>query len=490
MNKEHSFKKFRIKSLRVKWVTLTLTFIMGMFLIFSTFIYYNATQMMSSEGRKNIEMTIEDMVEQLSQSEKPLTTQRANQLLSKTVKISGPAENRTVDVGNLIAELGQDELYAYVYSANKQLIVETRPRKSYRSDPIVQNIHLGKVHGMLGFIVGKEVRSKKNDKIVGYVQLFYELDDLNHIRKDIVRNIEIFVIISLIVSFLGAILISHYFLSPLQKLVNTMKIMQEDPMTNERTPLPKDKNELWELTKSSNHMMDQVQRYIHQQEQFVEDVSHELRTPVAIIEGHLQMLNRWGKDDPEILSESLEASLQEIDRMKALVQEMLDLTRIDQEELQYQNETCVAHSLVQQVLNNFQILYPDFSFVLNDELLEPVEVCICHRHLEQLLVILIDNAVKYSTDKKVVHVTLSANTRHLEIAVQDFGEGISEEDLQKIFDRFYRVDKARSRQKGGNGLGLAIAQKLVEVYHGKLSVDSILDEGTVFHIELPIKKEK
>lgn len=475
-------------SLRFKWVLLTVSFLLMMFLLFAFFTYRNTNQIMSIEGQKNITATLNDIETQLAQAEKPLTEEEANRLLAQSVKIEGPKNNPKVTVGNLIAELGQDELYTYIYSAQKKLLTETRPRHNYAQKPLVQKMHMTEIDGMPGFIIGRAIHSKKTGQLVGYVQIFYELKDLNHIRANIFRNLAIFIVLALLLSFICALIISALFLTPIHRLFYTMKVMQQNPMTEERTPLPKDHDELWELTKSSNHMIDQVQRYIQQQEQFVEDVSHELRTPVAIIEGHLQLLNRWGKDDPEVLNESLTASLQEIGRMKSLIQEMLDLTRVDQAELQHLNESCSAKAVVEQVVSNFRMLYPNFSFVLSDELIEDVEVAIYRNHLEQLLVILIDNAVKYSTTKNVVHISMDSNPHHLEIAIQDFGEGICQEDLQKIFDRFYRVDKARSRQKGGNGLGLAIAQKLVKVYEGSLSVESVVNEGTVFHIELPLKK--
>ncbi|MDT0901800.1 sensor histidine kinase, partial [Staphylococcus pseudintermedius] len=143
---------------------------------------------------------------------------------------------------------------------------------------------------------------------------------------------------------------------------------------------------------------------IEQQKQFVEDVSHELRTPVAVIEGHLSMLQRWGKNDPEILDEALLASQQEISRMKSLVQEMLDLSRAEQVELHYANETTQAKEVTYQVFNNFKMLYPEFLFTIDDDLAEEETLAIYRNHFEQVIIIILDNAVKYSTDRKEVHL--------------------------------------------------------------------------------------
>ena len=111
-------------------------------------------------------------------------------------------------------------------------------------------------------------------------------------------------------------------------------------------------------------------------------------------------------------------------------------------------------------------------------------------HFEQILIILLDNAVKYSTNRHEIHIAVSKSFTTVEIAVQDFGEGMSEQDKERVFGRFYRVDKARSREKGGNGLGLSIAKQLVESYKGKIHVESVLGNGSIFYIEFPIIVDK
>ncbi|KRM81826.1 sensor histidine kinase [Ligilactobacillus ruminis DSM 20403 = NBRC 102161] len=204
----------------------------------------------------------------------------------------------------------------------------------------------------------------------------------------------------------------------------------------------------------------------------------------------MEMLNRWGKDDPKVLDNSIKASLQEINRMKSLVQEMLDLSRAEQVEIQFANEVTDVKEVGMQVYSNFKMIHPEFTFVMDCDLKEATKVQIYRNHLEQILIILMDNAVKYSTNRPEVHMSLAKTSRYAQIVVQDFGEGISQENASKIFDRFYRVDKARSRDKGGNGLGLAIAHRLIEGYHGKMTVESVLGQGSVFRISLPLIREE
>lgn len=176
--------------------------------------------------------------------------------------------------------------------------------------------------------------------------------------------------------------------------------------------------------------------------------------------------------------------------MKSLVQEMLDLSRAEQVDVYYGNETAKAKEVTYQVFNNFKILYPEFTFTLDDDLDGEKILKIYRNHLEQILIIILDNAVKYSTDRKEVHISVSSTLNKFEIAIQDFGEGIPDEDIDKVFNRFYRVDKARARTKGGNGLGLSIAHKLLESYKGNISVESAVGKGTIFRIFIPMIEEE
>ena len=282
--------------------------------------------------------------------------------------------------------------------------------------------------------------------------------------------------------------IAIYFFRPIKQMVDTMDAIEEDTLSETRIKISKSKDEFTDLSVHINGLLDKMALYVTQQKQFVEDVSHELRTPTAIVEGHLKLLNRWGKEDPQILDESLAASLTEIQRMKTLVQEMLDLSRAEQVEMHYKNEVTPIRNVVLHTFHNFKMLYPDFVFNLDDDLNREIYVNIYRNHFEQILVILMDNAVKYSTNRHEIHLSISESMSYVQIAIQDFGEGMSQEDQQKIFSRFYRVDKARSRNKGGNGLGLSIAKELLEGYKGDITVESVLGHGSVFRIQLPILK--
>ena len=297
-------------------------------------------------------------------------------------------------------------------------------------------------------------------------------------------------LVHLVLAAIMAGALSTHFLKPLNYVNDTLDLMEGDSLSKVRVMKPRSNDEWSDLSVHVNKLLDKIDLYVRNQKQFVEDVSHELRTPVAIVEGHLKMLDRWGKEDKEILEESISASLQEITRMKVLVQEMLDLSRADHVDVDYKNEKTEIISAMRQIYNNFVMLYPDFDIYLDSEKdSEAIYVNMFRNHFEQILIILLDNAVKYSRDRKEIHISLSRGVGKVEIAVQDFGEGMKEEDKKRVFARFYRVDKARSRNQGGNGLGLSIAKQLVEGYKGSIRVESVYKHGSIFYIEFPIMED-
>ncbi|MNR03658.1 Signal transduction histidine-protein kinase ArlS [compost metagenome] len=218
----------------------------------------------------------------------------------------------------------------------------------------------------------------------------------------------------------------------------------------------------------------------------MEDASHELRTPVSIIEGHISLLSRWGKHDPEILEESLNVSVQELGRLKGIVNELLELTRAEENNREQHDFPCAVQDTLQYTLRNFALLHSDFEFTPNLNELDGVVIHIVPNHLEQILLILLDNAVKYSGTLRAIRLSGAVLQSRVQIRVEDSGIGVPEEDLPFLFQRFYRVDKSRSREQGGSGLGLAIAERLVARYRGSIAISSSPGQGTAVTLTFPI----
>lgn len=379
-----------------------------------------------------------------------------------------------------------EEVNIRIFDTGRELLFQTQqwqdiPQVSSKLETQYVNLSTGdeSVQVMMPIL------SRNSRILIGHLQVTNRMAKLAELRKQLRTLFFQLLVVEAIVSVGLAYFISRLISKPIEEIHDIIASINEENIETKRLIIPKKNDEFAVVSQQFNELLDKISFYISQQKHFVEDVSHELRTPVAIVEGHLKLLNRWGKNDPEVLEESLRASLSEIQRMKTLVQEMLDLSRAPQVKEQYKDAKTEVVSTLEQIVTNFKLLYPDFTFISDIDTHEEILSPIYRNHFEQIIIILLDNAVKYSTNRKEIIVSLSTTTAHVEIGIQDFGMGLSEEDKKKVFSRFYRVDKARSRERGGNGLGLSIAKELIEGYKGRISLTSHLNQGSVFKVKLP-----
>ncbi|APZ48908.1 hypothetical protein BW721_03995 [Jeotgalibaca sp. PTS2502] len=480
-------KKVTTTSVRWKWgLRLTIAFI-TLFLFTSLFVLNKIHEELYERERQYAGELVTSVSETLSQFETTLTENNVTSLMEKVSASTTTKGVLKIDNVPFLDELENRGITIRVFSPEGSLLYESRRTNTNYQRVSGFYLNQTKLNNRDAFIGGDTIVTKQDSKLLGYVQIMFRLTQYHNLVAKNNKDVFLFMVVGMLICMLLGYGFAQYFFRPIKHMVDTMNDITEDTLSQSRIVVKSTnaEDELTDLSEKINDLLDKMALYVRQQKQFVEDVSHELRTPTAIVEGHLKLLNRWGKDDPQVLDESLSASLNEITRMKTLVQEMLDLSRAEQVQMHYKNEITPIREVVEQVFHNFDMLYEDFSFFFDDDLDEERYINIYRNHLEQILVILLDNAVKYSTNRKEIHISVSETLSRVQIAIQDFGEGMSQEDQQRIFNRFYRVDKARSREKGGHGLGLSIAKELLEGYKGDISVESVLGHGTVFRIQLP-----
>ncbi|TKH41356.1 two-component sensor histidine kinase [Paenibacillus terrae] len=320
----------------------------------------------------------------------------------------------------------------------------------------------------------------------GTIEIINNMENLEKVSDKIKGVMIMGGIGAILLSALGGVFLSRQLIRPIQSMTDTMTRIRKKGLHEERVQVSDNNDELSNLGRVFNGLIDQLERSFLQQKQFVEDASHELRTPISIIEGHISLLNRWGKHDPAILDESLSVSVQELERLKGIVNDLLELTRAESGTSEQNVPVIEIRHTVQYTLTNFAMLHPDMIFREELTPLEKVQIHITPQHLEQLLLIVLDNAVKYAGSSKEILVTGTLERDEVYIHITDYGIGIPAEDLPYVFDRFYRVDKARGREQGGTGLGLAIAKQLVKRYNGNIRVSSIEHIGTTVTLCFPI----
>ncbi|GAA0610569.1 two-component system sensor histidine kinase YkoH [Virgibacillus siamensis] len=289
-------------------------------------------------------------------------------------------------------------------------------------------------------------------------------------------------IIVLIPTIIAGTLLGRFILKPIKSLTSTMRENVTHTTWKKINLENRSHDELYEMEETFNVMIDYLKDNFEKQEIFVSDASHELKTPISIVKSYAQLLQRRGRDNPELLQESVQAIDSEADRMQKLVEQMLLLAK-NQEQETYSKLNVVQ--LVQGIVDQFKGAY-DRELVFETET-DEMYINGNHDQLQQVVYILMDNALKYSDKAVDIHISQQGLT--VQINVQDYGKGIPPEESEKIFDRFYRIEKSRSRELGGTGLGLAIAKVIMEEHHGSLSVSSEPGEGTAFSMRLPAINE-
>lgn len=312
------------------------------------------------------------------------------------------------------------------------------------------------------------------------ISKIYTMDEdvMTPVASIIIILLIILAIIALISSIICGITISDKYLKTVKKFTNNIRQIKKDGL-NHRLQI-EGNDELGQLGKEFNDVLDQLENALNQQNQFVSDASHELKTPLAIIKGNLDMLLRWGKDDPEILKSSLEISCKEADRLIVLCNELLHLTRKIQIKCDHEIDII---PIIDNTVKEFKDLHSDFEFIISID--SKKKIWIAKEHLKQLLIILIDNAIKYSKpNSKRIEIYFNDYT----LTVKDYGIGIEADKIKYIFNRFYKTDESRVQNNNSFGLGLAIAKRICDSYNYKIDVVSELNKYTEFIINL-YKKE-
>lgn len=288
--------------------------------------------------------------------------------------------------------------------------------------------------------------------------------------------------IALVPVILSTRILGRLIVQPITALIRTMREIRQSGRFRRIELKEKSKDELVEMGAAFNDMITLLESNHARQEQFVSNASHELKTPLTIIESYASLLKRRGLDRPELFMESVEAIHSEAIRMKEMTEQLLLLAR-NQDQWQVEMEQVDLVALSESSARAFRDAYNRTVEVEADgEVLGWTD----SRRLKQLLFILLDNARKYSDEHIVIQVGRKPSKVY--IRVIDRGIGIAKEELEHVFDRFYRVDEARTRRGGGAGLGLSLAKDIAEAISASIELDSLPGVGTTATIRLQESK--
>lgn len=241
--------------------------------------------------------------------------------------------------------------------------------------------------------------------------------------------------------------------------------------------------ELKGLASAINDMLRRIHDAYQSQVQFVSDASHELRTPISVIQGYANLLDRWGKNDPQTMQESIDAIKAETQNMKELVEQLLFLARGDNETIQLHLENFDVNEICAEIVREAKMIDNEHQYEI--ELQTPASIYADKQLIKQAIRILIDNSVKYTPAQGRIALKTVVSSDAVSITVQDTGIGIEPASLPQIFNRFYRSDESRTRKTGGSGLGLAIAQWIARRHGAHFEILSRVGIGTRISIVMP-----
>lgn len=315
------------------------------------------------------------------------------------------------------------------------------------------------------------------------LQVGQSLTDILATQSQMIRALIVFVGLTMVLTALSGWFLAHRALIPVSALTRTAREISEHDLSQRiTTPLVDD--ELGRLGMVFNQMLDRIQGAFERQKQFTADAAHELRTPLSIMQAGLDVALEQERTVPAYQN-TLESLRDEVVRMTQLTTSLLMLARSDAHQMTLKRQPADFSLLLHTVIDQFTGAADAKHLVIERVISSAIVVNMDEDRMIQLALNLLDNAIKYTPEGGMITVTLSQLDGRVQFDVSDTGIGIPPDHLLHIFDRFYRVDRARTRAQGGIGLGLAIARQIVELHGGTITASSQMGVGTTITVTLP-----
>lgn len=322
-------------------------------------------------------------------------------------------------------------------------------------------------------------------KLIGYIIIAIPVEGAINVITSLKNVLFISYPVLLFILFFISRYIAGKSITPLVKInEEAQKITKENLST--RIELPKNKDEIYELAGTINGLMSRLEDAVLREKQFTADASHELRTPLSVIKGTLEVLIRKPREVSQYQNK-IQYCIKEVDRIGVLIDQLLMLARFESEEV-HSNETEIElNQSVQYCIHRLKEYAGDKGIVINFEDKNKYFVCADPSLLDIILENLLSNAIKYSNESKKIDVELSETENAVTCSIKDYGIGMNQEQINRVFDRFYRSDEARSTEAGGHGIGMAIVKRLTDIQNIKVSYSSEILKGTIVSLSFDKK---
>lgn len=423
--------------------------------------------------------------------------QAANEKKSVTqpIRKSDEIEMKSIDSTDVEFDAIWNQIYEHTLLTPKKQIIQIRDKNGdilYKSglgkeditfDDVPQDItKLVTIWNSIGQPLRLAVSQDRNMKIF----VAYPISEINEVLGNLFSIFIYLIPVAIVISVAGGWFLSTRTLKPVDDISQTARAITAQNL-DRRIQYSGVDDELGRLVATFNEMIGRLQSSFTQIQQFSSDASHELRTPLTIMRGEFELALRSKKYASQQYRNVIASGLEETIHMTAIIENLLALAKADRGFADFTTEDVWLRSIIQELYEDCEILAEAKHIAVKLGTLDDVLITGDPVRLRQLFLNLIDNAIKYTPERGKVEISLVRESGFAKVSIKDSGIGIPVEDLPKIFDRFYRVDKARSRELGGSGLGLSISKWIADIHGGKISVESSLNNGSIFTVILPLK---
>ncbi len=494
------------RSIRVK-LTLYYSLIVGatLFAFAAASYYYTEQNLLSSLDRSLynevvwLKNFIEPQARNVKLKKKRITPkqQAANEKKSPTqpIRRSDEIEMVTTDSTDIELDAIWNQIYEHTLLTPKKQIIQIRDRNNdilYKSGLGKEDIEFDDIPYNITKLVtiwnskGQPIRLAVSQDQYMKVYVAYPISEINEVLASLFSLFIYFIPVALIVSVLGGYFLASRSFKPVDEITRIARAITAHNLDRRIQHSGVD-DELGRLVATFNEMIIRLQHSFSQIQQFSIDASHELRTPLTIMRGELELAVRAKHQTPKEYRQILSSALEETIRMTTIVENLLALTKEDLERSPTDFRDVWLRQIVEELHEDSELLAENKKITVKVGTMDDALIHGDPVRIRQLLLNLIDNAIKYTPEKGTVELSLTRENGNANVRVKDTGIGIPHEEQTKIFDRFYRIDKARSRDMGGSGLGLSISKWIAELHGGSISVESEIKKGSVFTVTLPLK---
>lgn len=327
------------------------------------------------------------------------------------------------------------------------------------------------------------------DRKVGVVLIADGMRDVHDIVGDIGKEAYLLLGAIVVLLFIIMVVVSKVFTEPVKNLISVIQKMSEGHFEQRAKVSSRVHNEIADLAIACNQMADQLEKVESTRQQFVSNVSHELKTPLSSVKVLSESILLMEDVPKEMYVEFLHDINSEVDRMTEIINDLLTLVKLDQKEIPLNFKETDLNQMMEGIIKRLQPLADNKGVSLQWEAAKEVRADADEMKLSLAISNLVDNAIKYTPAEGIVKVALDADHQNVFFSVADTGIGIPENEVGRIFERFYRVDKTRDRETGGTGLGLSITHSTIMMHKGSIKVNSKEEEGTTILVRIPLKQQ-